>query len=63
MQLDRNGTAYDLSGPEEAPVVALIHGSRTIIVPHLQHLGLIEEPSLFTGPLLKFLGEADEQGS
>ena len=25
-QLDRNGTAYDLSGPEEAPVVALIHG-------------------------------------
>ena len=36
-------------------IAAEIPGAETIVVPHLQHLGLIEEPSKFTVPLLKFL--------
>lgn len=32
-----------------------IPGAETIIVPHLQHMGLVEQPSLFTGPVLQFL--------
>jgi len=36
-------------------IAAEISGAETIIVPHLQHLGLMETPSAFTKPLLKFL--------
>jgi len=36
-------------------IAAEIAGSETIIVPGLQHMGLIEQPALFTGPLLRFL--------
>jgi len=32
-----------------------ISGSETIIVPHLQHLGLLEKPDLFTQPIVEFL--------
>jgi pimeloyl-ACP methyl ester carboxylesterase len=32
-----------------------IEGSECIIVPRLQHMGLVEQPALFTGPLLRFL--------
>lgn len=35
---------------------AEIVGSHTIIVPNLQHLGLLEQPQLFVQPLLHFLG-------
>jgi pimeloyl-ACP methyl ester carboxylesterase len=35
-----------------------IPGSNTVIVPHLQHLGLMENPQAFTTPLLAFLGHA-----
>ncbi len=38
-------------------IAAEIPGAQTIIVPHLQHMGLSEQPSLFTGPLLAFLHE------
>ncbi len=33
-----------------------IAGSEVIIVPHLQHLGLIEKPDTFTTPVIEFLG-------
>lgn len=36
-------------------IAAEIPGAQTIIVPRLQHLGLIEQPSLYTEPVLKFL--------
>lgn len=36
-------------------IAAEIAGARTIIVPELQHMGLVERPALFTGPLLQFL--------
>jgi pimeloyl-ACP methyl ester carboxylesterase len=39
-------------------IAAEIAGAQTIIVPRLQHMGLVEEPELFTGPLLEFLDEA-----
>lgn len=42
-------------------IAAEIPGARTIIVPKLQHLGLIEQPALFTGPVLSFLGEVLRQ--
>jgi len=32
-----------------------IAGSQTIIIPKLQHLGLMEDPDAFTNPILKFL--------
>ena len=35
-------------------IAAEIPGAETIIVPRLQHLGLIEEPTRFTVPLMKF---------
>lgn len=38
-------------------IAAGIPGARTIIVPHLQHLGLMEKPDAFTTPILKFLEE------
>jgi pimeloyl-ACP methyl ester carboxylesterase len=36
-------------------IAAEIAGAETIIVPGLRHMGLIERPGLFTGPLLRFL--------
>ncbi len=38
-------------------IASEIAGSQTIIVPKLQHLGLLEQPDLFTTPVLKFLDE------
>lgn len=32
-----------------------IAGAKTVIVPHLQHMGLAEEPEFFTDPVLRFL--------
>jgi len=39
-------------------IAAEIAGAKTIIVPRLQHMGLIESPELFTAPLLRFLDSA-----
>lgn len=36
-------------------IAAEIVSTQTIIVPHLQHLGLMEDPSAFTTPILNFL--------
>ncbi|RZV43049.1 MAG: alpha/beta fold hydrolase [Acidimicrobiales bacterium] len=36
-------------------IASEIPGAATIIVPGLQHLGLIEQPDLFTEPILNFL--------
>jgi len=36
-------------------IASEIAGSECIIVPGLQHMGLVEEPALFTRPLLRFL--------
>ncbi len=36
-------------------IAAEIPGARTLIVPGLQHLGLIEAPGAFAGPLAEFL--------
>lgn len=38
-------------------IAAEIDGAQTIIVPRLQHLGLMEDPDAFTQPVLKFLRE------
>lgn len=38
-------------------IASEIPGSQTIIVPGVQHLGLLEQPEAFTQPLLKFLEE------
>jgi len=40
-------------------IAAETDGAQTIIVPRLQHLGLLEAPHLFTEPLLDFLAELD----
>lgn len=45
--LANDHTSYALAG--ETP------GAETIIVPGLQHMGLVEAPNLFTDPLLEFL--------
>lgn len=37
-------------------IASEIDGAETIIVPHLQHMGLVERPALFSKPLLDFLG-------
>ena len=37
-------------------IAAEIPGAKTIIVPRLQHLGLLEDPAAFVGPTLEFLG-------
>ncbi len=37
-------------------IAAEIEGAETVIVPGLQHLGLIERPDLFIQPILRFLG-------
>ena len=36
-------------------IAAEIEGAEVTIVPNLQHLGLMEDPSAFTKPILKFL--------
>jgi len=36
-------------------IAAEINRAETIIVPHLQHLGLMEDPDAFTKPILDFL--------
>ena len=36
-------------------IAAEISGARTRIVPHLQHLGLMEDPEAFTRPTIDFL--------
>ena len=36
-------------------IASEIEGAQTHIIPELQHLGLMEKPELFTGPVLKFL--------
>ncbi len=47
------------STPEMSLAIASeIAGAETIIIPHLQHMGLAEKPEAFTGPLLAFLGKA-----
>ncbi len=38
-------------------IAAEIDGARTIIIPHRQHLGLLEDPAAFTDPLVSFLNE------
>lgn len=38
-------------------IAAEIQGARIMVVPQLQHMGILERPSLFTGPLLQFLGD------
>lgn len=54
-------TAENDSGSTPAmshAIAAEISGAQTIIVPRLRHMGLTEEPSAFTEPLLRFLDEA-----
>ncbi len=36
-------------------IASEIQGAKTIIIPHLQHLGLLEQPGLFTQPISAFL--------
>ena len=36
-------------------IAAEIDGSETLIIPHLQHLGLMEHPAAFTRPILDYL--------
>ncbi len=51
-------TAENDSGSTPAmsyAIAAEIAGSETLIVPGLQHMGLVEEPSLFMEPLIQFL--------
>ena len=38
-----------------ADIAADIVGSKTVIIPELQHLGLMETPDAFTNPILDFL--------
>ena len=50
------------STPDMAHAIASeIAGAHTVIVPRLQHLGLIERPDLFTQPILGFLGRRTRQ--
>ncbi len=54
-------TAENDSGSTPAmshAIAAEINGAQTIIVPSLQHMALVEEPSQFTEPLLRFLDAA-----
>ena len=36
-------------------IAAEIEDAETIIVPELRHMGLVEQPDLFTAPILEFL--------
>jgi len=38
-------------------IASEIAGARAIVVPRLQHMGLVEQPALFTGPVLRFLDD------
>jgi (E)-2-((N-methylformamido)methylene)succinate hydrolase len=50
------------STPAMAHAIALeIRGAETLIVPCLQHLGLIERPDLFIQPILQFLTSRTQQ--
>ena len=40
-------------------IASEIEGSRCVIMPRLQHIGLLERPELFTNELLKFWKELD----
>jgi (E)-2-((N-methylformamido)methylene)succinate hydrolase len=42
-------------------IASEIEGAETVIVPGLQHLGLIERPDLFTQPILRFLERRTQQ--
>ncbi len=42
-------------------IAAEIGGAETVIVPGLQHLGLIEHPDLFIQPILRFLARETKQ--
>ena len=42
-------------------IASEIAGAETVIVPYLQHLGLIEQPDLFLDPILRFLGREKQQ--
>ena len=42
-------------------IASEIEGAETVIVPGLQHLGLIERPDLFTQPILGFLERRSQQ--
>ena len=42
-------------------IASEITGAQTVIVPRLQHLGLIERPDLFLAPILRFLGRGTQQ--
>ena len=42
-------------------IAAEIAGAETVIVPGLQHLGLIERPDLFLQPILRFLNCTEER--
>ncbi len=56
-------TAENDSGSTPAMSQAIaseIPGAETIIVPHLQHMALVEAPSRFTGPLMRFLDDVPE---
>ena len=51
-------TAENDSGSTPAmsqAIAAEIEGAETVILPGLQHMGLVERPALFTGPILRFL--------
>ena len=50
------------STPDMAHAIASeIAGAQTVIVPRLQHLGLIERPDLFLAPILRLLGRGTKQ--
>lgn len=44
-------------------IAAEIAGARVVIVPRLQHLGMLESPSLFLAPILDFLDETVGPGA
>lgn len=46
-----SGSTPDMS----RAIAAEIDGADVIVVPELQHLGLMERPELFTGPVIRFL--------
>ncbi len=53
-------TAANDSGSNPVMSVAIaaeIPGAQAIIVPHLQHMGLVEAPQQFTEPLLRFFDQ------
>lgn len=39
-----------------------IAGAETIIIPELQHLGLMENPEAYTQPILDFIGRTEQNG-